>query len=274
MQEPLPADSAWIKLLRKIMTEGQNVEPRGKRTLELLSHKCEVDMRWPVNDCSKRNLGYKFMCAEAWWIMTGQNRLNLIEPFSKTIKNFSDDGVFFFGAYGPRIVDQLPHIIKSLRNDRETRQAVLTTWRPSPPDSKDIPCTVAIQFVIREWKLHCIVYMRSSDAWLGVPYDWFNFAMLSGGICLLLASRGLRVELGTLHFNAGSQHLYEENFEVVNDLIRNGCENALYLTMPFDPFKFESYEDLAEHLITTAHGVPVTGYLTREMKDYYERKTE
>lgn len=273
MNTSLPADTAWLKLLRKIAAEGTISEPRGIRTLELIGHKCEVDMKWPVNDFKKRKLGYKFMCAEAWWIMTGQNRLDSIKAFSESIGKFSDDGEFFFGAYGPRIVDQLMYISRCLTEDHASRQAVLTTWRPNPPKSKDIPCTISLQFLIRDGKLDCLANMRSSDAWLGVPYDWFNFSMISGGICLLLKKAGQYIELGTLHFYAGSQHLYESNLETVNDILRNGCEPALYLSMPFKPHDFGSYRELTEHLYATAHMVSESGYLAREMMEYYADKT-
>jgi thymidylate synthase len=231
-------------------------------------------MKWPVNDYAKRKLGYKFMCAEAWWIMTGQNRLDSIKAFSESIGKFSDDGEFFFGAYGPRVVDQLMHITKSLTEDHASRQAVLTTWRPNPPSSKDIPCTISLQFIIRDGKLDCLANMRSSDAWLGVPYDWFNFSMLSGGICILLRKAGQLIELGTLHFYAGSQHLYEHNFEAVKDIIRDNSLPAIYLSVPFKPHEFKGYRELTDHLLTLAHVITESGYLAREMKDYYANKTK
>lgn len=274
MQDAQPADTAWLKLLRKVMAEGKVSEPRGIRTLELLGYKSEIDMKWPVIDFAKRKLGYKFMCAEAWWIMSGQNRLSSIKAFSDTIEKFSDDGEFFFGAYGPRIVDQLTHITKALTVDHASRQAVLTTWRPNPPVSKDIPCTISLQFMIRDGKLDCFANMRSSDAWLGVPYDWFNFSMLSGGICLLLKKAGQHIEIGTLHFYAASQHLYEYNFEIIKDILREGDKPALYLALPFKPHNFNNYKELTEHLYATAHMVTELGYLSTEMQEYYANKTK
>ena len=56
---------------------------------------------------------------------------------------------------------------------------IINIWRENPRSSKDIPCTLSLQFFLREasdqlW-LHTIATMRSNDAWLGVPYDTFNF---------------------------------------------------------------------------------------------------
>ena len=43
---------------------------------------------------------------------------------------------------------------------------------------KDIPCTVSLQFLIRENKLHLFVNMRSNDVFLGLPHDIFCFTMI------------------------------------------------------------------------------------------------
>lgn len=167
----------------------------------------------------ERKLGYRFMLAEAWWILTGQNKLTSIDKYSKHIKEFSDDGTFFMGAYGPKVVDQLPYVLDCLVSDPSTRQAVISIWRERPRPSKDIPCTLSLQFLIRDSRLNCIATMRSSDIWLGWPYDVFNFSMISKYICELLHQKGFPVYLGDLYFTAGSQHLYEQNFEAANKIV-------------------------------------------------------
>ena len=75
------------------------------------------------------------MAAEALWILSGDNKVETIAPYNKNIKQFSDDGIIFQGAYGPRIISQLDYVIESLRKDRESRQAVLTIWNPNPKPS-------------------------------------------------------------------------------------------------------------------------------------------
>jgi hypothetical protein len=104
----------WQGLLDVIMTSGIETSPRGKKTKELMGFKSMIDMNQPVITIKERGLGYKFMAAEAAWIMSGDNRVSTIAPFSKQISNFSDDGILFFGAYGPRIRDQLGHVTSGL----------------------------------------------------------------------------------------------------------------------------------------------------------------
>ena len=241
----------WIGLLDVIMQSGSDASPRGRRTKELMGFKSMIDMNQPVITIKERGLGYKFMAAEAAWIMSGDNRVSTIRPFSKQISNFSDDGIFFFGAYGPRIRDQLSHVVQALLGDPDSRQAVITIWRPNPRASRDVPCTISCQFMIRKNVLHCFMNMRSSDAWLGVPYDWFNFSMLSAGVALLLRTSGLTLKLGSLHFYAASQHLYEENWEQVKPCLSG---EILGDYAPIDLQDFNDYDHLVNHLWAVAYG--------------------
>ena len=257
MQPSNTTNMAWQGLLHMIMKHGQESSPRGQKTKELLGVKSLIDMTQPIITIQERKLGYRFMAAEAAWIMSGDNRVSTISPYSKAISNFSDDGLFFFGAYGPRIRDQLGHVVKSLSDDRDSRQAVITIWRPNPRQSKDIPCTISCQFMIRGDLLHCFMNMRSSDAWLGVPYDWFNFSMLSYGVCLLLRDKDINVHPGLLHFYAASQHLYEPNFDGAER-----CQDGVILgqVKPLNMDDFPSYDHLVRHLWAVANDQKVNGF--------------
>ena len=208
------ADRAWADCLQEILRHGIPRAPRGLETLEIPHRTLVMDMSLPVVTNKERKLSYQFMAAEAYWIMTGDNRVSTIAPYNKNISAFSDDGEVFFGAYGPPIKDQLPYVLKSLAADQETRQAGLTIWRPSPLPSKDIPCTVAIWFRRIHHNLTVHVFMRSSDAWLGVPYDIFNFSMLGHLVCAKLneMNRGEEcISPSTLYVTMVSSHLYLKN---------------------------------------------------------------
>jgi hypothetical protein len=75
-------------------------------------------------------------------------------------------------------------------------------------DKKDIPCTLSIQFFIRDGRLHCVTTMRSNDIWLGLPYDIFCFTCLQR-----LIAEALKVPTGFYIHQAGSLHLYARNAE-------------------------------------------------------------
>ena len=207
-------NQVWRQALNDVLTRGQRVYPRGLETRELQHYAVEIDMRAPVLTLPERQLSYIFMAAEAYWILSGDNRVETIAAYNKNIAKFSDDGLTFFGAYGPRIASQLDYVVAKLIADPDTRQAGLTIWRESPPATKDTPCTVAIWCQLRGGRLQLHVFMRSSDLWLGLPYDVFNFSMLG---CLLSAR--LKVLPGQLYLTAASSHLYSSNFKAALDCV-------------------------------------------------------
>lgn len=208
-------DNAWKGTILSILSHGLEVSPRGKLTKELPQHTVAVSMRYPVLTIKDRSLSYRFMAAEAFWILSGDDTVAGIAPWNSRIAEFSDNGETFFGAYGPKIVSQLDYVVEKLVADPNSRQAGLTIWRECPPQTKDVPCTVAIFANIRQSKLNIHVFMRSSDVWLGLPYDAFNFSMLGHLICAKLNNLAIpgTIEPGTLFLTAASSHLYEPNWE-------------------------------------------------------------
>ncbi len=263
------ANAAWVEMVRTVLTTGAECKPRGLTIKEILCHTTHVNMAKCITT-RRPKLGYKFLAAEAWWILTGRNDAASIKAYSPHIETFSNNVGTFDGAYGPKIVDQLRYVVDSLVADRDTRQAVLSIWRPNPRQSKDVPCTITIQWLIREHTdgagvsakyLDCIDTMRSSDAWLGWPYDIFNFSMLSAYIALFVRLfTGEDIKLGTLHLTAGSQHLYlhpkkegADNVPYSIDDVRNMLQDPNYSSStvayaPIDLDEFENPGDLLHHL--------------------------
>jgi thymidylate synthase len=245
------ANDQWAGLIADVLLAGDKVpcdNVRGKFTKELLAYQCQFDMKYPVVTNSVRKLSYKFAAAEALWIIRGMNSVRFLEPFSKMIHKFSDDGVTLYGAYGPKVMSQIDNVIDALERDQTTRQAVINIWRENPPKSRDIPCTVNVQWLVRDGLLYCIDNMRSSDAWMGWPYDVFSFSCISMFIALELRSRGVKVELGTLALNAGSQHLYEKDWDPAEKAIKVGMDETPVDVPAFKTELFEATSCLAFEL--------------------------
>lgn len=207
-------NKVWQDKLEEILFDYQyESSPRGMKVKEVINGTYTVPMPAYIS-LKSRKVNKSFMFAEAAWIILGSNRLEDIQPYMDMYKNFSDDRVFLKGAYGPKVVDQLPYVVDALVNDNDSRQAVLTTWRERPGPSKDIPCTVSMQFLIRDDVLHSVVTMRSNDIVLGFTYDVFTFSMVAKSVQLLLRDRGILCDLGDLSVNAGSLHLYEPHWDI------------------------------------------------------------
>lgn len=270
----LDINSVWLMMIRDIMVHGHDQAPRGMKTKELVGHRTQFQMARPIISLPGRKMGYRFMAASAAWILSGDNRVETIAPFSKTVSRFSDDGVTFFGAYGPKIREQLPFVIETLVRDPSSRQAVINIWRESPPCNpapKDVPCTISHQFLIRENEprngklaLHVVTTMRSNDAWLGFVYDGFDVAMLAGYVMLALRDRYIPLELGTLVHTAGSRHLYENDWDSAIKVAGEGHAKAFGYS-DFDPLSFASGDALIEHLWRVARREPTDNLFLREL---------
>lgn len=214
------ANGAYLELLRTMIGPGTILsKPRDQHTAEIIAYVSCVDMRSPIVTLPDRNLDYNFMAAEAHWILRGEKSLD--HPvLERNLSKYSDDGKTMSGAYGPPFVEQLQYVVDKLKEDRDTRQAVMTLWRRKPKASKDIPCTVSIQFIPRKGRMHTNVFMRSSDAWLGWPYDIFTFTMMTH---MVRCQFDKTLDMGALQLFAGSQHLYSRKFQdaklVVNQAV-------------------------------------------------------
>lgn len=247
------ANSTWLQAVTTVSRWGNDSNPRGLPIREVLGYQSVLSMEYPVVTARARKMSYRFMVAEAIWIALGDDTVEGIAEYAPKIAQFSDDGVRFFGAYGPKVSQQLDYVVNSLVKDPNSRQAVLNIWRENPQPTKDYPCTTNVQWLLREGELHCIDTMRSSDLWLGWPYDVFNFTVLSAIIALQLRAKGVEVNrLGTLRLNAGSQHIYEKNFTGIENCIRD--RSALDEGRPFVLEDWDSDIHLVDHLICLRDG--------------------
>jgi len=262
----ISATSEWRLLLNELLEVGTKITPtslganwRGKVNKEMLGIYTRVPMTLPVVLCPGRKLGYRFLAAEAAWILSGDNRLETIVPYAKALVNLSDDGRTLSGAYGPPFIDQLSYTTRALTQDEASRQAVITLWRPRPELGLEIPCSLTLQFIIRDATLHTLVMMRSSDAWMGLPYDWHCFSMMSAYQLLILRDRYPDLLLGDLTVMAGSQHLYQTDWEKAQECVDRN--DLLVEDMnPLDLTQLDGPEDLIQHLWEVARYHPEKGW--------------
>lgn len=160
-----------------------------------------------------RNVSEKYLLAELKWYWSGDNSCKTIGQFAKLWLAITDDGETSNSAYGYILqkkygFNQIEQIIELLKKDPTSRRAVLNISDPSINriTTKDMQCTVAIQFLVRNGKLEETVYMRSNDVYFGLPYDYVYFV----SIAKYIASK-LGVELGTYTHHATSMHMYNRD---------------------------------------------------------------
>lgn len=233
--------SAYVDLLKDVyITPEHEAAPRGMKVRERLGHSFRiVNIRDRIPYVPERGFSIAYMIAELLWYMSGNNKTEWISNYSAFWRNISDDGVTANSAYGARIfklhnlqhsnsamADKMPpegwtqwqYLKDELTKDTDSRRAVIHIRMPQDSylAQKDVPCTLALQFFIRDGALHQVASMRSSDLILGIAYDIPAFTMFQE---MLAAELG--VACGTYTHISNSLHIYERHFAMVEKILRD-----------------------------------------------------
>lgn len=202
----------YAETVRQIALEGKAVSPRGRPTLELTDAVIQVE---DPTDCLPtgvgRRLNARIAAIEACQLISGCGRPDLLTTIAPNFRNYQEDDGSFHGNYGSRIGTQFAHACWKLREDPDTRQAIISLWNPAldnQPGKRDYPCTLVLQLRLRGGQLQLTTTMRSNDGYLGLAYDGFQFTQLQ-----LTAARILGVDPGPYTHYAGSLHLYLDDVE-------------------------------------------------------------
>lgn len=236
------AEQAFHLILNNIKKEGIETSPRGLKIKEILN--CCITIENPrdrIISCPERKINMAYAFGELCWYLSGRNDLEMMKYYSKFMEKGTDDGKTLNSAYGYRIFkgqhplipfNQWENVKRILREDSDSRQAIIHLHTPNNEKTNDEVCTLSLQFLIRDNKLNMITTMRSNDIFLGFTYDVFAFTMLQE----ILANE-LGVELGTYYHNVGSMHIYKNKFYILDKHTETNLS-------PMEPFKY-CLEDFA-----------------------------
>lgn len=121
--------------------------------------------------------------------------------------------------YMPLVDSQIDEIVDIIKKDPDTRQAYIVMIDPKKFRSGDKICTIGMQAIYQkdESKLDYIVYMRSNNVCeYSQDYSWQFFIW-----CEIANKLGTainkEIHLGNMYWNAGSLHIYEEDFDFLSD---------------------------------------------------------
>lgn len=124
--------------------------------------------------------------------------------------------------------EQFENVVRHLAVDPKTRRATAVYTRPSihadynRDGMSDFICTNAVQYLIRDGKLHVVVQMRSNDVVFGYRNDWAWQKTVQNSIVDELAFYAIDVEPGDIIWNAASLHVYGRHFSLIQNFIETG----------------------------------------------------
>ena len=230
--------TCYLDLARQVFEEPDfESAPRGMSVKEKLA--CKFTILNPLDRIPyvpARKFSTTYVIAELLWYLSGSDLTEWIANYSSFWNDISDDGKTANSAYGARIFKPHPRIasgtfsqwdyIKNeLKNDPDSRRAVVHIRSPwdSVEAKLDVPCTLSLQFFIRDDKLHLVAHMRSSDLILGIAYDIPAFTMLQE-----LMAYELGLDLGTYTHVSNSLHIYERHYGMVEEMLqKDSVQEAL-----------------------------------------------
>ncbi len=148
--------------------------------------------------------------AEAAWILRGQKSIEWVDQHTSIWRKFATDG-HIESAYGFRARakwgDQIRRAIVSLNRDPSSRQVVINLWDAETDGMGLHPAPCPTQFVLNldlsTKQLHGQLFMRSSDLFVGLPYDVMTWSLVLDAIAATLNCKP-----GLLTFFLAHPHLY------------------------------------------------------------------
>ncbi len=173
--------------------------------------------------------------AEIAWFLRGTKSVVWLKKYTGMWDKFTEpDGRTIENAYGYRWRkhfnrDQIEKAITTLLDDMSSRQVVICAWDPAEDglgeQSKNFPCPTHFTLNIVDGLLHSALFLRSSDIFVGLPYDVMGHAFLMD-----MFATELGVKLGVLHITLAHAHLYQVHHEMaVLSIAANGFDNLMRL---------------------------------------------
>lgn len=202
--------SGYVDVIKDVTEHGRDALSRNMEHREIVGYGLHVLYpEFSLVTGTGRVLNPGIAYYEALSLIAGESYVHLLDRVSDGKFDAFKDGDVLHGAYGPRIRSQMPAVIRRLADDSGSRQAVVVIYDPATDTyqtRRDLPCTISLQFMIRDDALDMITHMRSNDVYLGLPYDVFQFTQLQATVAACL-----NVGLGEYHHLVGSMHLYERD---------------------------------------------------------------
>ncbi len=183
----------------------------------------------------------------AWFLRGDQDTAFLNAHGVKIWDKFTEPGTDIVdAAYGYRWRkkfgrDQIALAVEALNKNSTDRRVWVQAWDPSSDGlgaegQRNVPCPVGFTFSIVDNQLHSSLFIRSSDVFVGLPYDIMGHAILMAAIGASTGCMGL----GTLHVTLAHPHIYESHYEMASASVAG-------LTFPRGPALLAYPVDLIEH---------------------------
>ena len=241
-------------ILRSILDRGVEHQDRtGVGTISHFGFQTRFDLREGFPIVTTKRVPFRWVAEELFWFLAGDtNEANLRARGVDIWKEWADEehtrrfgreagdlgpvyGYLWrsFGGNYPKHdgADQIARLINEIETNPNSRRLIVSGWDPRECDNVDLPpCHTLFQFKIEAGSatttralpdgratapvLHCQLYQRSADAFLGVPFNISSYALLTH-----LIAHVCDLQVGEFVYTLGDYHIYRNHLDQVNELL-------------------------------------------------------
>jgi len=226
-------------LLKSILERGAEHEDRtGVGTISHFGYQTRFDLRAGFPLVTTKRVPFRWIAEELFWFLSGDtNEANLrargvdiwkewadaehTQRFGREAGDLGPVYGYLWRSFGGRYperdgLDQIARLVREIHDNPNSRRLIVTGWDPRVADEVDLPpCHTLFQFKVERGRtLHCQLYQRSADAFLGVPFNIASYALLTH---MLAHVCGL--EVGEFVYTLGDYHIYRNHFPQVKELL-------------------------------------------------------
>ena len=209
----------YLALMRQVRDTGLRKQDRtGTGTVSLFGHQMRFDLSAGFPLVTTKKLHLRSVIHELLWFLSGDSNIRYLKENGVSIwDDWADENGDLGPVYGVqwrrwptpdgRTVDQIEQIIRQLRESPDSRRIILSAWNVAEIDNMALPpCHCLVQFYVADGKLSCLMYQRSCDIFLGVPFNIASYALLTH----MLAQQA-DLTLGDFIWTGGDCHLYSNH---------------------------------------------------------------
>ena len=242
----------YLDLLRDVLENGvDKMDRTGVGTRSVFGRQMRFDLNkgFPLMTTKKMHL--KSIIYELLWFLKGDTNVKYLQEHGVRIWNeWADDNGDLGPVYGSQWrnwngegIDQIAEVIEKLKKTPNDRRMIVSAWNVGKIAEMHLPpCHMMFQFYVANNKLSCMLYQRSCDMFLGVPFNIASYALLT-----MMVAQVCGYELGEFIHTLGDTHIYHNHFEQVREqLSRTPYELPQMRINPevkdINDFKYEDFE--------------------------------
>lgn len=214
----------YLQFLRHIRAHGTHKGDRtGTGTLSVFGYQ----MRFNLNDgfplVTTKKIHLKSIIHEILWFLSGDTNIKYLNDNGVRIWNeWADENGDLGPVYGAqwrswksadgRRIDQISELIEQIKTNPNSRRLIVSAWNVGELDKMALPpCHAFFQFYVADKKLSCQLTQRSCDAFLGVPFNIAEYALLTHMI-----AQQCDLGVGDFVWSGGDCHIYLNHLEQVD----------------------------------------------------------